>query len=143
MAAVATPDRRLRNAAFAGHADISPTILDLLGSPIPAEWRGRSLTQTPGDRTSFHQTDRPDGSCYAVVDRSATSLWTFLRCRGIAEGEALLDLMADPGERNNLAASSDAGRLETYRPALRREFGPVVTGCFSDSHGGDASPPPH
>ena len=134
---------RLRNAEFAGHADIAPTILDLLGLPIPAEWRGHSLTQPPGDRMSFHQTDRPDGSCYAVVDRSGTSLWKYMRCRGIAEGEALFDLVADPGERNNLVASGDTGRLESYRRALRREFGPVVTACFDDSCSSDASPPTH
>lgn len=52
-----------------------------------------------------------------------------MRCLGIAEGEALFDLVADPREKHDLVASADPIRLDRYRRALKREFGAAVTAC--------------
>ncbi len=85
--------------------DITPTILDLLGLPIPAQVQGRSIV--PILKGTDDGEDR-----YAIVtlgDDSHTAIisaegWKLHVARKTGERE-LYDLRADPGERVNLAAA--------------------------------------
>ncbi len=120
---------RLQNDAFATQIDIAPTILDLLGLPEPAGWQGVSLAEPPGERLTIHQTRRGSTPCFAVVERSDEALWKYTRCAGDPVAEALFDLRADPGERDNRIATAPADRLARYRKAIDDHFGVLVNPC--------------
>ena len=81
------------------HTDIAPTILDLIGLPIPGPVDGQSLVHPPSR-------DRP--LYFEALDASLTRGWAPLR--GIVQGDwkyidlpdaELYDVTADPGELQN------------------------------------------
>jgi len=102
----------------ARHVDIVPTVLDLLGVPVPQGLPGRSLrTQPDGDL-------EPVGSYFEALSPWLNRGWAPLA--GGMEGmekairlplAELYDLQADPEEKNNLAGDR-GGRLRDLLRAV-------------------------
>lgn len=89
-----------RIAAPVGLIDVLPTLLELIGIPVPAHIQGRSLvglveSGAAGRSWTFAQ-NRETGDVALRVGK-----WKLLHDRG---GEHLFDLLADPDERRDSAA---------------------------------------
>lgn len=80
-----------------GHADIAPTILDVLKLPIPPEWQGRSLFRPKPDEPVFFFSAWLD---YTVGYRTASRKAVV---RLLSNQFEMYDLALDPGEKTNLA----------------------------------------
>jgi arylsulfatase A-like enzyme/Flp pilus assembly protein TadD len=102
------------------HADLTPTILDLLGATIPEDLDGRSLVQVP-------PRDRP--IYFEALDASLTRGWAPLF--GVIQNgwkfidlpdPELYDLAADPGEQHNRAGGDPHADL--LKRALLLASGP-------------------
>ncbi len=90
--------------------DIAPTVLDLLGSPVPAEFQGASLL-AEDPRMALFFTDYSMGRLGLRDGR-----WKFLF--EVESGRSkLFDLVADPGEREDLSRRAPR-RAEAYRDLL-------------------------
>jgi arylsulfatase A-like enzyme len=81
--------------------DIAPTVLDLLGFPVPSTWRGVSLLpwmlgQPGDDLTAFAMSCGLKTGAYCI----RTGSWKYIRDE--TDGDALYDLLRDPVERVNL-----------------------------------------
>ena len=105
--------------------DVAPTLLDLVGAPIPANMRGRSLLAVirgqggaaggarpifaellPATAWPHHATMMVDGD-HKLIHRVSDRRWE------------LYDLASDPGEKKNLAdAPASAALLESLRAKL-------------------------
>lgn len=111
----------LRIAQPVSALDILPTILDLLGEPVPQGLPGRSLAPlwrgTPADaerRPVFLELAPPKPFRWAVVDGDRKLIVD----PAAPSTPELYDLKADPGERSNLAAREPA-EVERLRDLLR------------------------
>lgn len=94
-----------------GSIDFFPTLLDLLGLPVPGVFEGES--RVPGTK---ERGERGTGSVVATDGRTwklVTGRWSYIFSRRYQRQE-LYDLDADPGESRNLAAR---------RPGVARELG--------------------
>lgn len=123
---------RYRTSDFATQIDVAPTIVDRLGLAIPPGWQGRSLLEPPTSRMTLHQTRRGSAPCFAVVDRSAAELMKYMKC-GIAGDhtlEALFDLRADPGEKNNLLQIRPKELVDRYRTVIDSRSNAFVNRCL-------------
>jgi len=133
------------------HADIMPTLLDMLDMDIPDSVDGLSLYPLlRGERPSawrdaLHIEHSPHHQC--LTDGREKYIWEPSDGR-----EHLFDLTVDPGERHDLAQDADAaGRLASWRERLivrlrdrpegfvqngrlvpGRPYGPVIPSCPSD-----------
>ncbi len=105
--------------------DVAPTLLDLVGAPIPANMRGRSLLPRiaagkaaaaaprpifaellPATAWPHHATMMVDGN-HKLIHRISDRRWE------------LYDLASDPGEKKNLAdAPASAALLEALQAKL-------------------------
>ena len=89
--------------------DVAPTILERLGLPVPAVWKGEPLTRKSSRKWTLHQM-----GLYAALiewDKDVAGLKLVYHIRdGSAE---LYDLRTDPGEERNLFRQrrQDAARL--------------------------------
>lgn len=93
-----------------GLIDIGPTIFDILGLKMPAEWQGHSLFSTNRpDRTFFFAPWRGVQFGYRVGDRKVI----FNANAGTIE---VYDLKADPGERKNLFGGSITDATAVLQP---------------------------
>jgi arylsulfatase A-like enzyme/Flp pilus assembly protein TadD len=98
-----------------GHADLLPTILDLVGVAVPANVDGQSLVSPPAaDRAVY----------FEALEANRTRGWAPLT--GVVSGDwkyidlplpELYDLNRDPGEWHNLV-EVDGARRDTLRRAL-------------------------
>jgi len=79
------------------HIDVAPTLLGLLGVPVPCTMRGRDLTRNSEPRISC-MGGRPPGAQMGAVD----GRWKYIR--NDSGAEMLFDLVADPDERVDRAA---------------------------------------
>jgi len=101
VTAVATPVCNL---------DIYPTILDLIGIPIPTGLQGQSLKplmdgDVPrGERTLFAEFDRVAAPLKSITRAG----WKFIASPDNMKAGLLFDLRSDPGETNNLFAANPA-----------------------------------
>jgi arylsulfatase A-like enzyme/Flp pilus assembly protein TadD len=101
------------------HADLMPTILDLLGSPIPENLDGQSLVRTPAsDRPIYFEAlDASLTRGWAPLTGVIQNVWKFI---DLPDAE-LYDLTADPGELRNRASSDP--RAEALKRSLRLAAG--------------------
>jgi arylsulfatase A-like enzyme/Tfp pilus assembly protein PilF len=106
--------------------DLSPTLLDLVGVPPPAEFDGTSILPRVHDRS------RELPSYFEAMDANLTRNWAPLS--GIVSGDhklvdlpapELYDLRADPSESKNIF-SSDPERARTLDAVLK-----TVVGAFA------------
>jgi hypothetical protein len=112
-----TPAAPYQNLEFATQMDVAPTIVDRLGLPIPASWRGRSLLQPDVARYTFHQsTEHPP--IQMVVFYTPDALYKLMRhSSGVEE---MYEVISDPMERHNLIDSAAPGLVSRLREELRR-----------------------
>jgi lipoteichoic acid synthase len=86
-----------RDSTIGGIIDVAPTIMDLLGYPLPAPWQGRSLFNL--ERTGRVYLFAPFSSVYFGYREGSRKL-IYNASSNTAE---LYDLSADPEEKVNLA----------------------------------------
>jgi arylsulfatase A-like enzyme/Flp pilus assembly protein TadD len=100
-------------------SDVMPTILDLLGWPVPAEVSGESFAsafagETLPAHSVYGETDYPlDSFGWSPLLSLIEGNWKYIR----APVPELYDLSADPGELKNLAAA-EPGRVGRMEAAL-------------------------
>ncbi len=80
------------------HIDVAPTILGLVGQPVPCTMRGRDLTKTSEPRIALFG-GRPPGGQMGLVD----GRWKYIRDG--AGADLLFDLAADRDERHDQAGT--------------------------------------
>jgi arylsulfatase A-like enzyme len=97
-----------------GLVDLAPTLLTLLGLPVPADMQGQSFARLlTGRGPPF--TERPlAGAAVTAVESVRTRQWKYMK---IPNGELLYDLVNDPLERSD-RAKQDAAALEKARAAF-------------------------
>jgi len=101
----------IRVKRVASLVDTAPTILDLLGLPIPQEYQGSSLLDSPSQMALFYT----DYSLGLLGLRDGG--WKFVY--ELESGRAkLFDLATDPDEKKNLA-SQEPERVQAYRGRLK------------------------
>jgi len=91
--------------------DTAPTILDLLGLPIPQEYQGSSLLDSASQLALFY-TDYSLGLLGLRDGR-----WKFVYELGSGRAK-LFDLATDPDEKKNLASQAPE-RVRAYRGHLK------------------------
>jgi arylsulfatase A-like enzyme len=115
--------------------DVAPTILGLLGLPVPPVVEGRSLAPwITGDAAG----DEPEAEAYSWLDQHGfraasvtTPAWRLIEDRAPNPGRALYDRRTDPGERRDLADERvvRAGYLRDHlHAAERRHKGALQAG---------------
>jgi len=126
---------RLKNAEFASHVDVAPTVLDFLGLPAAESFEGNSiLTQEPR-RFTVHQTRRGKQPCAAVVHREQPKHFLkVIMCRVGAQDLHIqaYDLTADPGESSNLWNTFSQSRREQLLKPLQFFSAQVINSCTTD-----------
>jgi arylsulfatase A-like enzyme len=102
--------------------DIAPTILDAAGAPVPEAMMGRSLLgSTAAPPYAFAEEDHEGNVLHAL--RTASHKLILANAdnpRGLP-AETLFDLVADPGERQNLFADQ-GDRARSLQETLRQEL---------------------
>lgn len=86
-----------RPATIAGHVDVNPTILDILGVPAPASWEGRSVFAPGRPPRAYFYAANDD---YLLGVREGPFKYIYNATRG---REELYDLGRDPDEQTNVA----------------------------------------
>ena len=110
-------DRPRRDSRLAAHVDLPATIADMLDVPTPSEWQGQSLFAThPRERNYFFCT----GNEIILGLRQGSLKYHYYVESGYEE---LFDLSIDPGEANNLAATTDEGQQAQMAEFRRRLAG--------------------
>ncbi|HET9213010.1 MAG TPA: sulfatase [Thermoanaerobaculia bacterium] len=86
--------------------DVAPTVLDLLGLPVPPVVEGHSLVPW---MASGAPADEPEAEAYSWLDQHGwrgaavtTPAWRLIEDRGHYPGRYLYDRRTDPGEHRNL-----------------------------------------
>jgi arylsulfatase A-like enzyme len=94
-----------------GHVDVSPTVLDVLGIPVPASWEGRSVLAPERPPRAYFYAANDD---YLLGLREGPFKYIYNVTRG---REELYDLERDPDEQTNIAGVYP-GRCLVYRQRL-------------------------
>ncbi len=79
------------------HIDIAPTVLGLMGIPVPGAMKGRDLTRSRQPKIVFFGS-RPPASMFGLLDQP----WKFILTQE-SDFRELYDTSVDPDEKNNLA----------------------------------------
>jgi arylsulfatase A-like enzyme len=122
--------------------DVAPTVLDLVGVPVPEEMEGRSLgpllRREPGAAEAFAERDQAFGRQLYGLERwgvlHESKKWTTTEGR-----EQLFDLDVDAGEKKNLLKELDLD-TSAYRGALGDALGRKVMSGYRlvpSAHRGD------
>lgn len=127
-------DQPARDARLAAHVDLAPTILDMLGLDIPADWQGQSLLAAePRERNYFFCT----GNEIVLGLREGSLKYHYYVESGFEE---LFDLSADPDEAHNLLReeTESAGAAQEKSAAFRRRLAGFIRYQreFLQQHGG-------
>ena len=110
------PSAPARDARPAGLIDVAPTILESLGVPAPASFRGQSLLKGGRPSTVFGESVHAyDAFGWSPLRSLRTGDYKFIA----APRPELYNLAADPGELHNLAAT-DAARVQNMRTELEQ-----------------------
>ena len=135
-----TIEEGLRNIGDAGHIDLLPTVLDILG----VKWRGKHDFQG----TSLYPFGEGRGSGFSYLECvSPYILYGWCGLRGIRNAnwkyisaplEELYDLRSDPREVENLI-----GSMPSVADSLREIFNEMISGIriYSDASGKEMSTP--
>jgi arylsulfatase A-like enzyme len=120
----------------AQQADVTPTILGLLGLPVPPVVEGRSLA--PWIALGAPDREEPEPTAYSWLDQRdfhaaavTTPAWRLIEDRAPKPGRALYDRRADPGEHRDLKSEREvrAGYLlDLLKAAERRRKGALQAG---------------
>ena len=116
-----------RSATIGSHVDLAPTIADLAGFPLAADWQGRSL---------FEPARAPRAYFYVAEDHFTLGVregnWKY--SIDLREGvDELYDLSTDPNEQHNLAAAQPLRcarlrqRLAAWTDANHRHYDKLET----------------
>ncbi|MDB5300337.1 MAG: hypothetical protein JWO87_2000 [Phycisphaerales bacterium] len=100
-----------RSETVGAHVDLNPTILDLLGQPLPVNWQGTSLFDPDRPQRCFFSCNTGN-----LLDGLREENWKFIYNVTLAR-EELYDLASDPTEQKNLASQQPA-RSKIYRERL-------------------------
>lgn len=113
-----------RLAGRARTADVAPTLLRLLGAPVPEGLDGTDLLVGPRPRESYAETLYPQTLGWAPLHSLRTGSLKYIE----APRPELYDLARDPGETTDLASSrkDDVARLAAALAALRARERPVT-----------------
>ncbi len=120
----------VRTRAVAGIMDVTPTLLDLLGRPVPESMQGRSLAVSARGKAEEESGSAPLGILIPVDQAVAqgvpewrgvrTERYTYARRRG-GDGWLLYDNQEDPLQQNNLIEEPSAAALrESMEAELAR-----------------------
>jgi arylsulfatase A-like enzyme len=108
-----------RSLPYATQLDLAPTIADLVGIPVPAQWEGTSLLGTlPDISTTQTASARP---IEAVIWRQAGESYKYL-FDVRHNTEELFELRTDPREQRNLIAKAGPALLAFLRGTRARRF---------------------
>ena len=108
-----------RSVPYATQLDLAPTIADLVGIPVPAQWEGTSLLETVPDISIAQTTSaRP---IEAVIWRQAGASYKYL-FDVRHNTEKLFELRTDPREQLNLIAKAEPALLAFLRGTRARRF---------------------
>lgn len=116
------------------HVDLAPTLLELVGLPVPGHFHGRSLAglvrgETYSNVPAVSQTE------WRGVDVRAVQLDGWKLIVDARSGERLLfDLARDPLEREDLAAREPA-RVEALAAVLERELERAAAAALDETTG--------
>ena len=124
----------VRSARMALNLDLAPTLLDLLGLPVPAHFQGKSLMTLAGNPAASWRTDwlyeyyeYPGNEEVRPCRGVRTERYKYIHYFTAPEEFELYDLESDPAEMHNLYADpghADLTRALAMRLAeLRRETG--------------------
>lgn len=112
-----------------GGIDLAPTILDLAGVAAPPTWKGRSLVSAmksgvSDGRPVVTETRVRDGLWQRAV---RTDRWKVIAIDDFAKPAEVYDLVADPGETNNLVRAGvplpkEADALVPHLKPIQRQF---------------------
>lgn len=109
-----TAQHGLINTNIALNVDITPTILNLAGVPIPSVYQGTSLVPlingqaVPEWRNEFYFEQHFDADVHAMYG-VRTPQWKYVDFYTSNAYEQLYDLSNDPGEERNVAADPKSG----------------------------------
>jgi arylsulfatase A-like enzyme len=95
---------------LAYHIDLPPTLMDLLGGRKPSIWDGQSFAESIRTGADTPRDELVISQCAHVCQRSVRwDRWLYIRTYHdgfhLFPSEMLFDLVADPFEQNDLAAS--------------------------------------
>ena len=112
-----------------GGIDLAPTLLDLAGVPVPPSWKGRSLVSAmergvSDGRPVVTETRVRDNLWQRAV---RTDRWKVIAIDDFTKPVEAYDLVADPGETNNLVRAGtsipkDAEALIPYLKPNEKQF---------------------
>lgn len=115
-------------AAFASQVDVAPTLLDVLGLPVPSSWSGVSLRRHQRTVAGFTSASALPWSTEepwsGIVVCTPGSCFKYLFRAGPAghRTEKIHDLLNDPGELHDMSGTIDAAVLERLRAAAAATF---------------------
>jgi arylsulfatase A-like enzyme len=103
--------------AAASLVDVMPTVLDLVGAPLPADCAGRSLIGPGGPRKQARKTVVAELERQGLTRAITDGRYKLVTDPALPDAPALYDLAADPGETTDIAAR-DPERLAFYEQLL-------------------------
>jgi arylsulfatase A-like enzyme len=108
-----------RTVPYATQLDIAPTIADLVGIPIPAQWEGNSLLRAVPEISTAQTTVFPP--IEAVIWHTADASYKYVFFTR-DNTEKLFELRNDPAEQINLIQKAEPALLAFLRSTRLQRF---------------------